>query len=54
MKKLDGIGSAELQELAKAIKKSTYSAYQELMVVTYLKDIDHFLNDEKEVLGFNW
>lgn len=54
LKKLDGIGSAELQELAKAIKKSTYSAYQELMVVTYLKDIDHFLNDEKEVLGFNW
>lgn len=39
LKKLDNIESPELIILAEEIKKSGYSAYQELMVNNYLKDI---------------
>lgn len=47
LKKMDGISSPELKEIAEKIKKLAYPAYQELMVDSYLRDINHFLNNQE-------
>ncbi|HEY5557487.1 MAG TPA: TIGR02679 domain-containing protein [Acetobacterium sp.] len=44
LKKLDGIASQELLEMAEIIRQSGCGAYQELLVDDYMKDIELFLS----------
>ncbi|MFT9496797.1 TIGR02679 family protein [Anaerosolibacter sp.] len=45
MKKLDGIKASQLQKMAEHIKRTGYTAYQELLIEQYIEDIQEWLKE---------